>query len=57
LGLERLAAYGSEEDAVEGEGFGGGGGQAQMAAVDGVEGAAEESYAHEFLWYFCTSLT
>ena len=46
LGFEGLAADRGEEDAVEGEGVGCGGGQAQMAAMDGVECAAEEGYAH-----------
>ena len=44
--FERLTPNGGEEDAVEGEGVGGGGGHAQMAEVDGVEGSAEQSHAH-----------
>ena len=45
-GFEGLLAYGSEEDTVEREGVCRGGGQAQMAAMDGVECATEEGYAH-----------
>ena len=46
FGLEGLVADRGEEDAIEGEGVGGGGGQAEVAAMDGVECAAEEGYAH-----------
>ena len=50
FGFQGLAAYGSEEDAVEGEGFCCRGGEREVAAVDRVEGAAEESYAHVSPW-------
>jgi len=46
FGFEGLAAGGREEDAIEGKGVRGGAGQAQMAAVNGIECAAEEGYAH-----------
>ena len=46
LDFEGLAADRGKEDAVERKGVGGRGGQAQMSAVDGVECAAEEGYAH-----------
>jgi hypothetical protein len=45
--LERLAAYRREENFVQSEGIGGGGGDGEVAAVGWVEGSAEESYAHE----------
>jgi hypothetical protein len=48
-GFEGLLAYGSEEDTVEREGVCRGGGQAQMAAMDGVECATEEGYAHSVM--------
>ena len=38
--------YGGEKDLIEGEGLLGGTGQAKMAEVRWVEGAAEEGYAH-----------
>ena len=38
--------YGGEKDLIEGEGLLGGAGQAKMAEVRWVEGAAEEGYAH-----------
>src|ERR1017187_9832369 len=46
LGLEGLAANRGEEDAVERDGTGCRGSQCQMAAMNGVERAAEEGYAH-----------
>lgn len=49
-GLERLATGGGEEDGVEMKGIGCGGGDGEVAAVDGVEGTAEEGYAHSPLW-------
>ena len=52
FGLEGLTAGGGEEDLVEGEGVCGGGRDGEMAVVDGVEGAAEESYAHDDLEQF-----
>jgi len=48
-GFEGLLAYGSEEDTIEREGFCRGGGKAQMAAMDGVECATEEGYAHSVM--------
>jgi hypothetical protein len=48
-GLERLAAGGGEEDRIQVEGVCRGSGDAEVAAVRGVEGAAEESYVHEGL--------
>ena len=49
-GLEGLATGWGEEDGVELKGVGCGGGDGEVAAVDGVEGAAEEGYAHSPLW-------
>ena len=49
LGFEGLIADRGEEDAVEREGVCRGGGQAQVAAMDGVECAAEEGYAHSVM--------
>jgi hypothetical protein len=46
VGLERLAGRRGEEDFVQREGVGGGGGDGEVAAVRWVEGSAEESYAH-----------
>jgi hypothetical protein len=46
IGLEWLAACWGEEDFVQREGVGGGGGDGEMAAMRWVEGSAEESYAH-----------
>jgi hypothetical protein len=46
IGLERLAACWGEEDFVQREGVGGGGGDGEMAAMRWVEGSAEERYAH-----------
>jgi hypothetical protein len=49
FGFEGLAVYRGEQDAVECEGICRGAGQAQMAAMDGVECAAEEGYAHSVM--------
>jgi hypothetical protein len=46
VGFEGLETYGGEEDGVELEGIGGGGGDTEVAAVRRVEGAAEEGYSH-----------
>ena len=44
--LEGLAASGGEQDLVEREALGGGTGDAEVAGVGRVEGAAEEGQAH-----------
>ena len=51
--LEGLQGDRGEEDFVEAEGVGCGGGDAEMTAVRWVEGAAKESYAHEVLSRVC----
>ena len=44
--LEGLTAGGSEDDLIEGEGIGSSGRDGEVAVVDGIEGATEESYSH-----------
>ncbi len=46
FGFEGLKADGGKENAIQGEGVCSGCGQAQVAAMDRVECAAEEGYAH-----------
>jgi hypothetical protein len=46
VGLQRLAACRGEENFVQSESIGGGGGDGEVATVRWVEGSAKESYAH-----------
>jgi hypothetical protein len=48
-GLQGLVADGSEQNAIERKSVCRGAGKAQVTAMDGVECAAEESYAHSVM--------